>query len=443
MNKKLQILYIAGVSPYHFANMVYDAITALEQAGHEVDFLTLYEFDGQKKNMHSVYEMRTVFKLRKIYMSSRLLKKLRKLVWGNRGIIRRSQPCKDGYLMANEIESQSPVPEYLLFRKLKEHYDLIITAVWENIISAETLRLLYEHYKAPIIMHPADMYPFTGGCQYPGDCVNYYSGCGNCPIINSSDPNDQTHKNFLYKKKIYSSINCALLSNSYMIREAKKCGLFENVLIKKTIFTLNENVYYPHDISSCRQYLGILSNKKFVMFARYVNPKTSPRKGIEEMLAAINLFCKDKSQEYINSMCIILAGTPCDNIHGRLPIDIINAGMLNTEDLIKAYCASTIFVSPSIGDAGPSMVNQAVMCGTPVVCFNIGTAIDLIDQKVNGYKAKLGNVEDLARGFEFIWDLNEKEYSIMRQNTRKIGVERQSLSSNAKIIMDVYSELSV
>ena len=34
-------------------------------------------------------------------------------------------------------------------------------------------RQLYEHYDVPIIMHAADMYPFTGGCQYPGKCLNY------------------------------------------------------------------------------------------------------------------------------------------------------------------------------------------------------------------------------------------------------------------------------
>ena len=42
--KKLKILYIAGVSPYHFANMIYDCMLALEKDGHEVDFITLYEF---------------------------------------------------------------------------------------------------------------------------------------------------------------------------------------------------------------------------------------------------------------------------------------------------------------------------------------------------------------------------------------------------------------
>ena len=58
MSRKLRILYVAGVSPYHFANMVLDNITALERAGHSVDFITCYEFEGQKANMYSVYGLR-------------------------------------------------------------------------------------------------------------------------------------------------------------------------------------------------------------------------------------------------------------------------------------------------------------------------------------------------------------------------------------------------
>lgn len=442
MNKKLKILYIAGVSPYHFANMIYDCMMALENAGHEVDFITLNEFDGQKTNMYNIYNLSPLYKLRKLYLSSPLLIRLRKIFWGKKEIIhKKPKLSKNGYLMENMVENISPVPVELIFDKLDKKYDFIIASVWENIISAETLRALYEHYKVPIIMHAADMYPFTGGCQYPGNCLNYLKECGSCPILGGDNANDQTHRNYLFKKKVYSDINCALVSNSYMLEEAKKCGLFKHVLLKKKIFTVNENVYYPHDIVQSRALLGIPNNKKFVLFARYINPIENPRKGINEMVMAINLFCKGKSNDELNSMCLMLAGEPCDDMYGKLPIDIIYLGMLTTDKLICAYSASTAFVSPSIGDAGPSMVNQSIMCGTPVICFNIGTAIDVIDHKQNGYKAELENVDDFSKGFEYIWQLSEQEYIEMRRVSRSIGLERQSLACYANIILETYFDL--
>ena len=63
-----------------------------------------------------------------------------------------------------------------------------------------------------------------------------------------------------------------------------------------------------------------LKNKKFVLFARYVNPAQNPRKGIKEMVAALILFCKDKNKEELASMCLMLAGVPCEDMYGKLPI---------------------------------------------------------------------------------------------------------------------------
>lgn len=82
--QKLKILYIAGVSPYHFANMIYDCMMALENAGHDVDFITLYEFDNQKSNMYNIYSLPLLYKLRKLYQSLPLLVKLRKSLYGEK-----------------------------------------------------------------------------------------------------------------------------------------------------------------------------------------------------------------------------------------------------------------------------------------------------------------------------------------------------------------------
>lgn len=444
MDKKLKILYVAGVSPYHFANMIYDAITALQSAGHDVDFITKFSFKRQKKNMYAVYNNGFTFRIiKRIYLSLLGRKIIKRIAFIEKILKMPFRPVKNGCLLAHSNDKIPPIPLQLFFNKLSEHYDLIITSVWDSIISAETLRQLYEHYKAPIIMQPADMYPLTGGCEYPGNCTNYYHGCGNCHIIDSKDPNDQTNKNFLYKKNVYSSIKCALLTNSYMINEAKKGGLFDNVLIKKKYFTLNEDEYKPMDLKECRHALMIPADKQFVMFARYSEPDKYPRKGIMELAAAVNLFCNSKSQEELSKICLVFAGTRCsDSIREMIPVDVIDLGILSTDMLIKAYNASTVFVSPSIKDAGPSMVNQSIMCGTPVVCFNIGTAIDVIMHKQNGYKAPIADVKELSNGLDYIWNLGDSEYKKMRKQTRKIAMELQSFDSYANIVYETYKELS-
>ena len=52
-------------------------------------------------------------------------------------------------------------------------------------------------------------------------------------------------------------------------------------------------------------------------------------------------------------------------------------GYLSHEDLVHAYQASDIYLSPSVEDSGPMMLRQAAMTGIPTVAFNIGNALDL------------------------------------------------------------------
>ena len=37
--------------------------------------------------------------------------------------------------------------------------------------------------KSPIVWTLHDMWAFTGGCHYAGDCIGYRNSCGNCPQL--------------------------------------------------------------------------------------------------------------------------------------------------------------------------------------------------------------------------------------------------------------------
>jgi glycosyltransferase involved in cell wall biosynthesis len=46
------------------------------------------------------------------------------------------------------------------------------------------------------------------------------------------------------------------------------------------------------------------------------------------------------------------------------------------------------------------MINESIMCGTPVVSFRMGVAEDLIINGETGYIVKLKNIRDLANGID-------------------------------------------
>ncbi|MDR1982123.1 MAG: glycosyltransferase, partial [Tannerellaceae bacterium] len=51
---------------------------------------------------------------------------------------------------------------------------------------------------------------------------------------------------------------------------------------------------------------------------------------------------------------------------------------------------------------------ESMACGCPVVSFNNSGQTDIINHKENGYLASYGDVEDLARGIEWVLENKEK-----------------------------------
>lgn len=439
---EISILFISARDPYTYGGMLYDSMKSLEMAGHNVDFLTLYSFPKIRKNMTYLYKESVLSHIKSLLRSSKLFKYLRKTIFRNwTHNSNRSKPyiTNNGVTIVNYYESKPPVDPKEIICAIRKRYDLIVTSIWQDMISAETLRQIYQKFHTPIIITPADMFPMTGGCYYFGKCTNWKRGCGNCPGLNSNSKNDQTSINYQYKKYVYAQINCALLSNSYMINIAKDCHLFDNSIVKFKTIVIDENKFYPLETTIARKHIKIPSNKKFILFARSV-PLSDPRKGMLLMADAINCFCKNKSKQELQNMLLLLVGS-YNHIENHVPIDVKYLGVVDTQTLIEAYSATTVFLSPTIDDAGPSMVNQSIMCGTPVVAFHIGTAIDVIKQYENGYCAKYADIQDFAEGISYIYKLSYTEYNKMRYSTRQIALSFHSMQVNANIIMETYNEL--
>ena len=58
--------------------------------------------------------------------------------------------------------------------------------------------------KSPLVWTIRDMWPFTGGCHYAYECINYTSICGHCPQLNSQTKNDISFKGHITKGMLQS-----------------------------------------------------------------------------------------------------------------------------------------------------------------------------------------------------------------------------------------------
>lgn len=319
---------------------------------------------------------------------------------------------------------------------------MILTLFWQDMMTIKSLKYIYKKTQTPILIQPVDMFPMTGGCYYPGDCRQYNTGCENCPVLKNQMYKRLVRSNWEYKKSVYDSIRCALYSNTYMLAFAKTNRLFENTLIGFKSMVLNEGVFIEQGVEQVREKMSISTEKKFIMMARSVPPESLHiRKGIAFMIAAINIFCQNKTKNQIDQMLLILVGRGASDIAREIPIQVMDLGIVKQDKLIDAYSISSLFLSTTVDDAGPTMVNQSIMCSTPVVCFDIGSAIDVIKHKENGYKANIKDVNGLAEGIEFIYGMGEKEYKKMRVHTRKIAMSYNSTEAYANAVEQIYHQI--
>lgn len=164
------------------------------------------------------------------------------------------------------------------------------------------------------------------------------------------------------------------------------------------------------------------------------------RKGIKYLLQALQTFAARLSNKEKSEVVLLIAGRDIESIKSELPFDYQYIGYVTPAKLPFVYSAASIFVCPSVNDAGPSMVNQSLSCSTPVVAFEMGTAIDMVKGHNTGYCAKLLDSTDLAEGIGKFYKMSYEDYQIVRKECRTIAMKYTSEQAFCNNFQRVYEK---
>jgi len=176
---------------------------------------------------------------------------------------------------------------------------------------------------------------------------------------------------------------------------------------------------------------GIKTDKKIILAG--AQSLKGFYKGFDKFIEAINLLDKDK---YF--LCFF--GNLDKSVAESLEFEYKNFGFLHdTVSLRVLYSASDVFVAPSIMEAFGKTLAEAMACNTPVVCFDATGPKDIVDHKINGYKAIPFESRDLANGIE--WILNNKNHNELCQNAREKVLREFDSVVVAKKYIKLYEEI--
>lgn len=326
------------------------------------------------------------------------------------------------YYFQNQSNSLVKQTEEVL-SKLSYKPDVIIAHWVSNFIRVDHLYQLSKITKAPILWYLMDMAPLTGGCHYAWNCEGYMSQCGNCPALYSTKKDDLSFKNWKKKRDLIEKMNITLVpATSWLTKQSQKATVFNQKRIVQIMLSVDTDIFKPIPKNIARRKLQFPVEKKIIFFG--TQSKEIKRKGLFYLKESLEILANQPNFDKENILIVTAGNISLIESFLKNTFQHNHLGFLNgDESLATAYQVADLFVCPSIEDSGPMMINEAIMCGTPVVSFEMGVALDLVHTGKTGYRAELKNSEDLAKGISYVLNLSCDQAQKMSEQCRKLGLE--------------------
>jgi len=323
----------------------------------------------------------------------------------------------------NAREQRSYIPTNRLLEQVSFAPDIIIANWISTFVNTRNLYELGNATKAPLLWYLMDMAPLTGGCHYAWDCDGYRNTCGRCPALYSTEARDISYRNFRQKLHYIRQTDLTVVTGTeWLTKQAKQSSLFAGKKIAKIMLGIDSDVFKPFDRKIVRAMLNLPLDSRIIFFGTAIVGEE--RKGVKYLLEALRFLSNSLPSTLRAKTLLTTAGRDDGSIIIDVPFAHKSLGILNDDRLLAlAYQSADVFVCPSIEDSGPMMINEAIMCGTPVVSFEMGVAPDLVHTGQTGYRAKLKDSQDLARGIAEILTLSEDAYNKMSYNCRELGLK--------------------
>ena len=304
--------------------------------------------------------------------------------------------------------------------------DVILVHWVAGFVDPAVLRDLNRLSGAPIIWYLMDMAAFTGGCHYAFGCSAYTASCGNCPQLGlSRSSHDLSYRQLKTKTVDFQQTDItAVAASSWLKNQVSTASAFKDKRIETILLGVDADLFCPLEQAHARKKLGLPSEGKIIFFA--ASNLQEERKGIKHLLRALShLYAMLETNVALRERIIVVTAGHAQHAENLgIEFEHRHLGYLDgDQNLAAGYQSADIFVNASVEDSGPMMINESLLCGTPVVSFEMGVAIDLVLDEVTGYRARLGDETDLANGLCKILELSPMEASKMRQSCRDHGIK--------------------
>lgn len=272
---------------------------------------------------------------------------------------------------------------------------------WTNhsFLSHENIRQLIQLRK-PVVVTMHDMWYFTGGCHYSGECINFTKECGNCKFLKYPRSNDMSHRIWNSKSRIYADNMIFVACSKWLAEVGRTSSLLQEQRVINIPNPIDISIFEKRDKLEARRVFNLPENKILIL---YVAAKVDDeRKGYKYLSQALKeLYESDAAlKEHLE---IVVMGNVKNQQEIAFYFPTHFLGSISDPDtIVSCYNTADVFVAPSLEDNLPNTIVESMACGTPVVAFHTGGIPEIIDHKHNGYLSEYKNSTDLINGMSWV-----------------------------------------
>ncbi len=223
----------------------------------------------------------------------------------------------------------------------------------------------------PTVITLHDAWMLSGHCVHSMECERWQTGCGACPDLRRSYPimRDRTALNYKEKGLIYKQSKLFVATPSQWLMDKVHKSMLAHAVVESRVINngVDQQVFYPDDKTKAKQLLGLPTNKKVVLFASN-GLRSNPWKDFKTLEKALDLVGK---RCVASVLCIALGEAGDTQYYGDLELRFIPP-VPHGEKVAQYYRASDVFLHPTTADTFPSVVLEALSCGTPVIATKVG-----------------------------------------------------------------------
>lgn len=251
--------------------------------------------------------------------------------------------------------------------------------------------------RKPVVWRLSDMWAFCGAEHYTedGPDARWLHGYDRKKRPSDYSGLDIDRWVWARKKKAWKEPMYIVAPSKWLATCVENSALMKHWPVTVIPTPIDMNQFQPLPKNFARQALGLPLDRKLLMFGS-ISGTSDQRKGWQLLVDAL----RGLPSELFD---IVILGQSKPKAELDLDFQIHWLGRLHDDaSLACAYSSSDAFVMPSLQDNLPQSGLEAQSCGCPVITFNAGGMMDIVEHLGTGYLAEAFNSQDLANGIRMV-----------------------------------------